>query len=1158
MTTGTYLETIRRRGLQPFLWTQFLGAFNDNVAKIVVIFLTTAQFGAEAGAAFAGAVFILPFLLFSGYAGELADLRRKQRVLVWTKWLEVACMALMLPALLLARRGIVWPMLAVLFLMAVQSTFFSPAKYGIVPELLPAEDLSRANGLLEMSTFVAIVLGTVLGGEMFERWRGDPWITSSVLVVIAVAGTVASLRIPATAAPRLDRRMRWNPFVEIGHGAGLLARDRTLALTVAGTSFFWGLGALIQLAVLPLGQAELGVGEAAATRLFTAVAIGIGAGSLVAGRLSGDRIELGLAPIGGLGMGLFGLLLPAAMPSYWLVALCLLGMGFAAGLFAVPLHALLQHRPDEREKGRVLATNNVANTIGILLASAVLYLLGDRLNLPPSRIIGFAAGFTILATIYVLWTVPDYFVRFVLWCLTHTVYRIRIVGRPNIPARGPALLVCNHVSMIDGALVGASLQRFVRFIVYAPHFRLPVLHWLMARLHAIPITPGNRRDVAAALERGRAELAAGHVVCIFAEGAVSRTGNLLPFKRGFERMVAGLDVPVIPVYLDRVWGSIFSFKRGRFFWKLPERVPYPVTVAFGQRIPRAPGEGVSAALARQAILELGAEAMQHRREPGERLEITFISSARRHWRRLAMADSTGQSLTYGRALTGAVLLAKAIRARTADQRMVGVLLPASVGGALANIATLMAGKIPVNLNFTAGQEAIDGAIDQCRIRTVLTSKRFLSKIAMAERPGMVFLEDLRGEFGAMARLTALLRARLAPARRLARASAPARTAGPTSDEETPDSIATVIFSSGSTGVPKGVMISHANILSNVDSLAQIFPMSRGDCFIGVLPLFHSFGLTGTLWFPLLNGASVAFHPNPMDAKTIGELAGQYKATMLISTPTFCSAYLRRCTKEQFAHLRYAIVGAEKLREPLAQAFREQFGVELLEGYGCTEMSPVVAVNRPNIGEGAARQIGMKPGSVGHPIPGVAVKVVDRDTGEGPLIGREGLLLVRGPNLMQGYLEQPERTAEVMRDGWYVTGDIASIDEDGFVFITDRLSRFSKIGGEMVPHLKIEETINALIGDSCCAVTAVPDPARGERLVAFYTRADVAADVLWERLRGTELPKFWLPRRECLIAIDAIPTLGTGKVDLRRLKQMALEREAGSEDPALQTGTSGRV
>ena len=257
-----------------------------------------------------------------------------------------------------------------------------------------------------------------------------------------------------------------------------------------------------------------------------------------------------------------------------------------------------------------------------------------------------------------------------------------------------------------------------------------------------------------------------------------------------------------------------------------------------------------------------------------------------------------------------------------------------------------------------------------------------------------------------------------------------------------------------------------------------------------------------------------------------------------STPTFCNSYLRRVSKEQFATLKYAIVGAEKLREPLATEFREKYGISLLEGYGCTEMAPVVAVNRPNVGGARGGQIGTKAGSVGHPIPGVAAMIVDRDTGSGPLVDQEGLLLVKGPNLMKGYLDAPEKTAEVIRGGWYVTGDIARIDDDGFIFITDRLSRFSKIGGEMVPHVRIEEAINAILGEACSVVTAVPDPARGERLIAFYTRGDVPAETLWEKLSAMELPKLWIPRRDNLLPIEAIPTLGTGKVDLRRVKDMA--------------------
>ena len=713
--------------------------------------------------------------------------------------------------------------------------------------------------------------------------------------------------------------------------------------------------------------------------------------------------------------------------------------------------------------------------------------------------------------------------------VTRARYRLRVAGAHHVPRRGPALLVANHVSMVDALLVTAAARRWVRFLAYAPYFRHPLLAPLLRRLRAIPISSASRRDIAESLDRAREELGRGRVVCIFAEGAVTRTGNLLPFRRGLERIARHLHVPVIPVHLDGVWGSIFSYDQGRFFWKRPARRAYPVTVSFGTPLP----SWTTAGEVRMAISELATDAARTRRSAADLLHTEFMRSARRHWGQRAMVDSTGQDLTYGRALTGAVALGRVLARRTEGQQHVGLLLPASVGAAVANLAVLCAGRTPVNLNFTIGPEAMVAAIRQAGIRTVVTSRRFIEKAGLDARPDMVFLEDLRRQIGTRQKLAALAEARLLPLRALRR-----RHGGAT---KTADSLATIIFSSGSTGEPKGVMITHRNILSNVDSLKQVFPVGPGHCFIGVLPFFHSFGLTGTFWFPLLTGCQVAYHPNPMDAKTIGELAERHKASMLISTPTFCQSYIRRCAPEQFAHLKYAIVGAEKLREPVARAFREKYGVDLLEGYGCTEMSPVVAVNRPDVGSGATRQVGTRAGSVGHPIPGVSAMVVDQETGEGPLVDREGLLLVKGPNMMTGYLDQPARTAEVIRDGWYVTGDIARIDEDGFIHITDRLSRFSKIGGEMVPHVKVETAINDALGDACCAVTAVPDPARGERLVAFYTRGDVSPDALWDRLCQSDLPKLWLPRRDALVPIADIPTLGTGKVDLRRLREMAAAR-----------------
>jgi acyl-[acyl-carrier-protein]-phospholipid O-acyltransferase/long-chain-fatty-acid--[acyl-carrier-protein] ligase len=357
----------------------------------------------------------------------------------------------------------------------------------------------------------------------------------------------------------------------------------------------------------------------------------------------------------------------------------------------------------------------------------------------------------------------------------------------------------------------------------------------------------------------------------------------------------------------------------------------------------------------------------------------------------------------------------------------------------------------------------------------------------------------------------------------------------------PDDLATVIFSSGSTGAPKGVMLSHRNIAANVEGIGQVIQFTASDRIMGVLPLFHSFGFTGTLWLPLLAGFGVVYHPNPTDAKTIGETVQKYQVTLLISTPTFYAGYLRRCTREQFASLRYLIAGAEKLRGQIANAYQERFGSTILEGYGCTELAPVVAVNTPDVVDGKESQISHKPGTVGHPIPGVAAKIIDPDTEQSLGPGQEGLLLIKGPNVMLGYLNQPNLTEQVMRHGWYITGDVAAIDEDGFIRITDRLSRFSKIGGEMVPHMKVEEVINEALGGIASAVTALPDEQRGERLIAFYAQNGVSKEDLWNKLNQSELPKLWIPKRENLYAIDALPLLGTGKVDLKKIKAMAQEK-----------------
>ncbi len=1130
MASGKYKDLLTALGFQAFLWTQFLGAFNDNVYKIVVAMLAvhvaTSAGGGSGHLSLVGAVFILPFFLFSGYAGHIADVSSKRTVLIVTKALEIVAMALGFVAFLSGRIDL---MLGVLFLMALQSTFFSPAKYGILPEMFPDRDLSRANGLLEMTTFLAIILGTSIGSLVFAMWKDRlAWIALT-LIGIAIAGTITSLAISRVPPSGSQKPFRLNPWAEIGEGLTRLYQERTLWLTVVGIAYFWFLGALLQMDIILLGKEVMELEDFWIGILGAFLAIGIGIGSVAAGRLSGDKVELGLVPLGSIGIGGFSILLASSTASYAQTVTALLLLGFSGGLFIVPLNAVLQQKSGREERGRVIATSNFVTTGGVLLASGVLWTLRDLFQLQADRIILVFGLFTLLGTVYILRILPDFLIRFTLWMVTHTIYRIRIVGQEHVPFHGPALLVCNHISHSDGLLVGACVQRFIRFMVYRPYYELKPLNWLFRLMRAIPVTGGNRKEVIQSLERAREELRQGHVVCIFAEGALSRTGTLLPFKKGFERIVAGVDVPVIPVHLDRLWGSIFSFKDGKFFWKWPERIPYPVTVSFGSPLPAT----ARAEEVRQAIMEMGSAAVEHRKTPRDLLHLRFLTTAKRRWFSLAMADSTGKKLSFGEALVSSLLLARWLQKQSLEDRMVGILFPPSIAGAVANIAVLLAGKVPVNLNFTAGREAMVSAIQQCSIRMILTSRIVLHKAKLEHMEGMVFLEEAVKGISSLQKVQTTLTALLLPSRLLATLFH--------HGERTPDALATVIFTSGSTGIPKGAMLSHHNILSNVEALAQVLWVTKKDRLMGVLPFFHSFGFTGTLWFPLLSGFGVVYHANPLDAKTVGEMVSTYRATGIMATPTFYAAYIRKCSAEEFSSLRLAIAGAEKLREPIANAFKEKYGLDLLEGYGCTELAPVVSLNIPDFGEGVYRQTGRKPGTVGHPIPGVAVKVVDPESGEPLPHGEEGMLLVKGPGRMLGYLGQPEKTAEVLRGDWYVTGDIASIDEEGFIRITDRLSRFSKIGGEMVPHIKVEETINTILVDDASVVVAIPDEVKGERLVALYTHTQVTPDELWEQLSQTDLPKLWLPKRENLYLVETIPILGTGKADLRQAKMMALDR-----------------
>ncbi len=1154
MTAGVPLSSGR---FQAYLLCQFLGAANDYGFKAAVFTLgLTALAGDEAAQVRYGTLlnFIvpLPFILFSSVAGFLADRFPKHRVFLWTKAPEI--LAMLLGTVGFIRQDL-WFLAGVLFLMDLQSAFFSPAKYGILPEIVAAKDLSGANGLLNMTTNLAVLLGGIAGPFVFAAFRETPATVGLVFTGVAVAGTVAAIFIPAAAPGNPSARFNPNPFRTIRDDLREVRKLPALFHTVIGNAYFSFVASAFMVLIPIYGQNTLSVptAEAAAT-LLAFVAVGIAAGSVLAGKLSHGQVEPGLVPLGAVGIGLamldflfFGSKGPRLFWEIpWRAGADLLVLGVSAGFVVVPLSALLQQRAPEGGKGRIIGFSNLCAFSAILAASLFTWGAHEAARLDTGATLMALALVTLGGTAYALVMLPDYFVRLTLWILTNTVYRIRVGGGANIPTRG-ALFVSNHVSWVDAFLVAAASGRMVRFMMFRPFYEAKALNWFCRRMHVIPIAASDSpRKTVESLQHARREIEAGHVVCIFAEGSISRTGNLLKFRRGFERIVSGLDCPIVPVCLDGVWGSIFSFEGGRFLFKWPKRLRYPVTVLFGKPLPSS----ATAFEVRQAVQDLSTEASLFRKARQKPLAVSFLATARRLWGRPFVADSQRRKLTFGKALVGTILLKDALFGKDPpdgrEPEKVGILLPPSVGGVLANLATLFAGKVPVNLNYTASREAFAHALSAAGIRRVVTADAFLEKLG-ADLPltgvALVHLDRMDRTVPKLQAARAWLFCRLLPERLAARFFIDG-------DLADVDRTATILFSSGSTGTPKGVVLSHYNVLSNLESLRQVFSVTGEDCVLGVLPFFHSFGFTGTLCMPAVAGLSAAYHANPLDAKTIGRLAREHEATILVATPTFLSAYERRIPPEDFRHLRRVVVGAEKLAEPVRKAFTDKYGVEPLEGYGATECAPIVSVNVPDVEENGQRkkQVGNKPGSIGQPLPGISVRIVDPEARTPLPPGTEGLLLVKGPNVMQGYLNDADRTAEALVDGWYVTGDIARLDEDGFLTITDRLSRFAKIAGEMVPLGKVEEAILDVLdrpaeepaepaGPALC-VTSVPDERKGERIVVLYRKGALDPKAVLERLAAASLPNLWMPRGDAFKEVDAIPLLGTGKIDLRKARELA--------------------
>jgi acyl-[acyl-carrier-protein]-phospholipid O-acyltransferase/long-chain-fatty-acid--[acyl-carrier-protein] ligase len=1135
-----------RRALHGHLLACIVGASIDNIFRYGV----GVTFAALAAARFADPtarevqlqewnnllmlLFLLPFLILAPTAGSLGDRWPKHYLIRAARLTDVAICAVGILGIYLQSVPL---MLTTVALLAVVSSFFAPVKLAVVPELVSDADLPSANGKLAGLTVLAILAGTGL-----SAFADSPLLLTAIVAVLCVVGVIGAWMIPplAAKAPTTPIAMPWSLIRTMRS----FSRTKGLWVPALALAGFWALGAVASLQLVPLIKLRYdgAWGYQASTIVAgCAMCLGVGlvVGSVLAARFVSRAFPAGLPIFGAL---LAGSTLAAAgyvashggSVAWFALAMC--GAGVGAGLWEVPVTMLLQERAAPEQRNLVMGGVTILSNLGsIVLVLCLMPLTQGAFGVPwtSSSIYLLVGGGTVSVALLCAWVYRLQVVAWLVSCIARTLWRMEVTGQEHLPDHGGCLIVANHLSYADGIALCAKLKRPVRFLVYRKFFSVPGIGFLLRAVGAIPVAAEDgRRALVASLDAAVEALQRGEVVAIFPEGKLTRSGAMDVFKGGLERIASRANVPVVPVYLDGLYGTWMSRSTTREWFRIGRRVE----VRVGAALPTT----VTAGEARQAVCELGnAAAQEHADAEPRTLGMAALGLMRQHPRAVCIRDAQGQ-LANWQVMGIARALVPALELKDDDQR-VGMLLPPGRAGVLLNLALAIAGRTAINLNHTSGAAALERMCEMAGIRTIITAGPYLKRItdagltAVIEKRRVIRAEELIPRVSKATILWQTALGMILPTRWLCR--------GKASD------IATIIFSSGSTGDPKGVQLTHRQVLANCRAVRQGLDLQvYRDVILSPLPLFHSFGLVPGMWLGLTHGLSIAAHPDPTDGATIGKLAAELKATFLISTPTFVRGWMRRIEPEQFKTLRLAVVGAERCPAELKAAFKERYNCDLLEGYGCTELAPTVSVNLPEVRRDGEIERRSRDGSVGRPLPGLAAFTVHPDTLAPLPLGETGLIVIRSPSRMQGYLDRDDLTAKTQVAGGYNTGDIGRVDAEGFIHITGRLARFAKIGGEMVPLDNIEVLLQgAMPEDIELAVAAVADESRGERLVVLHT--GFTGDWAEVLTRLDAQPALWKPRTKDIRQVPAIPKLGTGKRDLAALKALAASPAAAAAPAA---------
>ncbi len=1103
------------------------------------------------------AMIIIPFLLLFTVSGYLSDRYNKKDILIYGAVSSFILSVFMIFSYL---SGNFYLAMLNLILLAIQSAIYSPAKFGIILDIWGKKNLARGNSALQGVSIIAILFAIASGSFVFESFYN-----MNKLEVLSTKEQLLNAILPLTyyivpvgflemiisivvlkklntsylkpQKTSLDKKALVKGEL-LRKNIQIIFSNNIIFLSVIGLSVFWGISQAL-IAVFPsFAKAYLNITDVFVINgVIAASGIGIAIGSVLYARLSKHYIEVGTIPLCAIGMTIMIFVLTQVSGVIFL-SLSFLMFGIFGGLFVVPLNSLIQFNGRKRVLGTILAGNNWFHSI-FMFAMLTLTTFVSLFELDPLGTIYLILVITFVGTVYTVYKLPQSMILLFLKFVVGLKYNLEVNGVKNIPSSGGVLLLGNHTSWIDWAVILMSSPREVKFVMHKPIYKKWFVNWILKIFKVIPINNASSKQTIKTVAK---ELDEGNIVVLFPEGSITRNGHLGEFKKGFELILKQTQTQpkVVAFYIRGLWESMFSRANKRYKRSKKTR---SVCISFSRAIKK---ENANIVSIKKEVKSLSIESWKAHTQNLDTIPELIFDRLKEVKKDLIFGDTTGIELSGYKFLTASILFKNLLKIKLEGQN-IGLLLPSSTGGAFLNTSVLMLGKTAVNLNFTASIEALIGSVKKAELKSIITSKKFIEKLKergiaineVLELCNVVYVEDMKGQISKLNGLITLLSVVLLPSFILKKLHIKI---------EEQNSTALIMFSSGSEGVPKGIELTHQNVVGNCQQIAAIINVNDDDIIVGSLPFFHAFGTVVTLFLPLIEGIKCVSHPDPTDGYAIGNLVKKYSATIMLGTSTFFRLYTKnaKVKREMFESLRLIVAGAEKLSQKVREDFRNRFNKEILEGYGVTETTPVASCNLPNIQtpEGSW-QIGEKIGTVGMPIPGTKFKIVDPDTNKELGTNEDGMILICGLQVMKGYLKDEAKTKEVLVDIdgeiYYVTGDKGRVDEDGFLTIVDRYSRFAKLGGEMVSLGAVEESIRRLLpsDEADIVATSLSDEKKGEKIVALISNIDeeqliqLKKDIKNKFDNNLMIPSIYK-------IVEEVPKLGSGKTDFKMAKKMALE------------------